>query len=65
MPSQTPAEKSAEQTHLLAVQGTTLCGIKYKRRKFFDRNVVGEAKLSSCKKCTDKSGEVVEEKKPS
>lgn len=62
MPSQTPAEKSAEQTHLLGGHRRTLCGIRFKRRKFFNMNVVGEAKLASCKKCSNKSGEVVEDK---
>lgn len=49
--TQTPAEKSASQTHVLLREKTTHCGIKFKREKFFRTNIALDAEVASCEKC--------------
>lgn len=51
MTERTPADKSAEQRHLLHSSGETLCGIKFRRVRFFQRNVTGFNDVCSCPKC--------------
>jgi len=56
----TPAEKSAEQTHLIVSGKTTFCGISFRRQRFMDRNITSIVEHATCTKCTKARTEALE-----
>ncbi|HYG75844.1 MAG TPA: hypothetical protein VEK08_12640 [Planctomycetota bacterium] len=46
-----PAQKSAQQTHLLKSARRTRCGIRFRRTRFLQKNVAASAEIATCEKC--------------
>lgn len=57
----TPAEKSADQMHMIAEGKTTYCGISFRRQRFMDRNITSIPEHATCSKCVKARTDLLEE----